>query len=235
MTTSKSAPLSVWRPISTDTFLVGAPHYPEHVDESYWQRDADRMAAAGFNSVRLAEFAWHILEPREGTFDFDLFDRAIDVLGKASIKTIMCTPTAAPPRWLTARYPEVLRVDANGRAMSHGSRQHANLASGVFREHSQRITKAMAEHYCGNPYVIGWQTDNELNTSGSLSYGPVTLAEFKSFLEEKYKTIGALNDAWGGHFWATAYDDFDQVVLPLDYAPAPAGPMWSTITGSSPS
>ena len=78
-TASKSAPLSVWRPIATDTFLVGAPHYPEHVDESYWQRDADRMAAAGFNTVRLAEFAWHILEPHEGTFDFDLFDRAIDV------------------------------------------------------------------------------------------------------------------------------------------------------------
>ena len=148
-TASKSAPLSVWRPIATDTFLVGAPHYPEHVDESYWQRDADRMAAAGFNTVRLAEFAWHILEPHEGTFDFDLFDRAIDVLGKAGIKTIMCTPTATPPRWLTARYPEVLRVDANGRAMSHGSRQHANLASGVFREHSKRITKAMAEHYRG--------------------------------------------------------------------------------------
>jgi beta-galactosidase len=76
------------------------------------------MAAAGFNAVRLAEFAWHIIEPHEGTFDFDLFDRAIDVLGKAGIKTIMCTPTATPPRWLTARYPEVLRVDANGRAMA---------------------------------------------------------------------------------------------------------------------
>ena len=59
-TASKSAPLSVWRPIATDTFLVGAPHYPEHVDESYWQRDAERMAAAGFNTTRLGEFAWHI-------------------------------------------------------------------------------------------------------------------------------------------------------------------------------
>ena len=79
---SKSSPLSVWRPISTDTFLIGAPHYPEHVDESYWQRDADRMAAAGFNTVRLAEFAWHIFEPHEGTFDFDLFDRAIASAGQ---------------------------------------------------------------------------------------------------------------------------------------------------------
>ena len=94
----------------------------------------------------------------------------------------------------------------------------------MFREHSTRITKAMAEHYRGNSHIIGWQTDNELNTSGSLSYGPVTLAEFQAFLKDKYKTIAALNDAWGGHFWATAYDDFDQVVLPLDYAPAPAGP-----------
>ena len=111
-TASKSAPLSVWRPIATDTFLVGAPHYPEHVDESYWQRDAERMAAAGFNTTRLGEFAWHIFEPREGVFDFDLFDRAIEVLGRAGVKTIMCTPTATPPRWLTAAYPEVLRVDA---------------------------------------------------------------------------------------------------------------------------
>jgi beta-galactosidase len=223
-TASKSAPLSVWRPIATDTFLVGTPHYPEHVDESYWQRDAERMAAAGFNTTRLGEFAWHIFEPREGVFVFDLFDRAIEVLGRAGVKTIMCTPTATPPRWLTAAYPEVLRVDPNGRAMSHGSRQHANLASPVFRAHSKRITRALAEHYRDNPYVVGWQTDNELNTSGSLSYGPITLNEFQAFLRDKYKTIEALNDAWGGNFWATAYDDFDQVVLPLDHAPAAVGP-----------
>ncbi len=100
------------------------------------------MAAAGFNTTRLGEFAWHIFEPREGTFDFDLFDRAIDVLGKAGIKTIMCTPTATPPRWLTARYPEVLRVDANGRAHEPWlAPALRNLASPVFRAHSKRITQ----------------------------------------------------------------------------------------------
>ncbi len=109
------APLSVWRPTRLDRPLLGAPHYPEHVDESYWQRDAERLAAAGANAVRMGEFAWHLWEPWEGRFSFDLFDRAIAVLGRAGVSTILCTPTATPPRWLTRDYPEVLRVDAQGR------------------------------------------------------------------------------------------------------------------------
>lgn len=223
-TLSPSAPISVWRPIVTDTFLVGTPHYPEHVDESYWERDAQRMAAAGFNAVRMGEFAWHIFEPREGYFDFDLFDRNIEILGRHGIKTIMCTPTATPPRWLTMHYPEVLRVDVNGRQMSHGSRQHADTASPVFRTHSQRITRAMAEHYRDNPDVIGWQTDNELNTSVSRSYSAATRREFQIYLEDRYGTIDKLNHAWGGDFWASSYDNFDQVVLPFDSAPVFPGP-----------
>ena len=184
----------------------------------------------------LAEFAWHIFEPHEGTFDFDLFDRAIDVLGKAGVKTIMCTPTATPPRWLTARYPEVLRVDAKWP-------RHEPWLAPACQPCERRVPRAFKAHHqsdgralSGNSYIIGWQTDNELNTSGSLSYGPVTLNEFQAFLRDKYKTIDALNDAWGGHFWATAYDDFDQVVLPTRLcACAWSGrPMWSTITASSP-
>jgi beta-galactosidase len=224
VTKTPPAPLSVWRPINIDTFLVGAPHYPEHVDESYWERDAERMAAAGFNAVRMGEFAWHIFEPREEKFDFALFDRAIEVLGRHGVKTIMCTPTATPPRWLTAHYPEVLRVDGNGRLASHGSRQHADTCSPVFRMHSRRITRAMAGHYRDNPNVIGWQTDNELNTTQSTSYSAATRREFQVFLEQRYRTIDALNHAWGGDFWATAYDNFDQVVLPLEHAPGFCSP-----------
>lgn len=225
MTTPKRfAPISVWRPIDTDTFLLGAPHYPEHVDESYWERDAERMAAAGFNTVRLGEFAWHIFEPREGEFEFDLFDRAIDVLGRHGLKTIMCTPTATPPRWLTYSYPEVLRVDGNGRQSSHGSRQHADTSNPVFRAHSRRITKAMAEHYRDNPHISGWQTDNELNTTMPESFSPAALVEFQSYLKGVYGTIDKLNFAWGGDFWATAYDSFERVVLPYNHAPGFMGP-----------
>lgn len=213
------APLSVWRPLNLDHFLLGAPHYPEHVDESLWQRDAERLAAAGANTVRMGEFAWHIWEPSEGHFSFDLFDRAIAVLGRAGIKTILCTPTATPPRWLTANYPEVLRVDANGRVAGHGSRQHADTTSPVFRAHSCRITRAMADHYRDNPHVIGWQTDNELNTTASESYSASCRLEFQKYLSHVYSDIHAVNHAWGGAFWALAYDTFAQIELPRQMAP----------------
>ena len=214
------APLSVWRPLNLDDFILGVPHYPEQIDESYCERDAARMAEAGFNTVRMGEFVWHLFESQEGQFDFTLFDKAIAGLAAHGIKTIMCTPTATPPRWLTLKYPEVLRVDGNGRRASHGSRQHADTTSPIFREHSRRITKALGIHYADNPHVIGWQTDNELNTTVSESYSNSTELEFQKYCRAKYQTIDALNLAWGGSFWATAYDDFDQVVLPRNMAPS---------------
>lgn len=220
MTRTPSPPLSVWRTLNHDKFLLGAPHYPEHVDESYWVRDAQRLAAAGANTVRLGEFAWHIWEPYEGHFDFDLFDRAIAVLGQHGIKTILSTPTATPPRWMTVNYPEILRVDANGRAMGHGSRQHADTTSPVFRAHSRRITRAMADHYRDNPHIVGWQTDNELNTTVSESYAPSCRLAFQNWCQTRFGgDIAAVNRAWGGDFWALAYDTFAQIELPRDMAP----------------
>ncbi len=221
MTRKSPAPLSVWRTLNHEDFILGAPHYPEHVDESYWERDAGRLAAAGANTVRMGEFAWHLWEPYEGHFEFNLFDRAIEVLARHGIKTILCTPTATPPRWLTVNYPEVLRVDANGRQAGHGSRQHCDTTSPVLRAHSQRITRTLAEHYRDNEAVIGWQTDNELNTSVSESYSPSCTLAFQSWLQIKYENdIKALNRAWGGDFWALAYDTFAQVDLPRDMAPS---------------
>jgi beta-galactosidase len=61
-------------------FRFGADYYPEHWPEERWPEDARLMAEAGFNVVRLAEFAWSCLEPSDGQFDFGWLDRAIDVL-----------------------------------------------------------------------------------------------------------------------------------------------------------
>ena len=60
-----------------DSFRFGVCYYPEQWPESYWEGDARRMQECGVNTVRLGEFGWALMEPREGHYDFSLFDRAI--------------------------------------------------------------------------------------------------------------------------------------------------------------
>ncbi|HEX8371859.1 MAG TPA: beta-galactosidase [Chthoniobacterales bacterium] len=213
----RAAPLS--------TFLYGSPYYPEHWDAAIREGDPALFRAAGWNVIRMAEFAWDVIEPEEGRFDFSLFDETIERMGAAGIQTILCTPTATPPRWLTLRYPEVLRVDDQGVPLAHGSRQHASHMSPKFREHSRRITRAMAEHYAGNPHVIGWQTDNEIHCHFSQDHSPAAQEFFVQFLRERFHNdIRALNRAWGTAFWAQTYSVFEEIPTPKPGRPTHLNP-----------
>lgn len=206
-------------------FHWGVAYYPEHGELATLDQDAERMRAAGMNTVRMAEFAWDLMEPQEGRYDFSLFDDAISRLGARGIRTILCTPTAAPPRWLSLKHPEILRVDAKGVVQQHGSRQHASTASAVYREYSRKITRAMAEHFRDNPHVIGWQTDNEFNCHFSEDYSAGAAEAWIEFLREKFANdVTLLNRAWGTAFWAQTYARFEDVPLPAAGHPTHLNP-----------
>lgn len=213
------------RPAALSRFYFGSAYYPEQWDEAARTDDRQRMKEAGWNCVRMAEFAWDRLEVREGAFDFSLFDQTIRELGRLGIATILCTPTAAPPRWLTVRHPEVLRVDENGVPLQHGSRQHVSHASPVFREYSRKITRAMAEHFRHNPHVVGWQTDNEFHCHFSEDHSDSAQEAFVEFLRRKFNDdISALNAAWGTAFWAQTYNSFEDIPTPRRLKPAEPNP-----------
>lgn len=213
-----------WRPLSRPRFLIGICHFPEQEPREHLAADAALMAEAGIETVRMGEFAWNVIEPEEGRYDFSLFDEAIGELGSRGIDTIFCTPTATPPRWLTHRHPDMLRVDQAGVAQRHGSRQHIDIIHPLFRDYSRRITRALAEHYRDNPHVIGWQTDNELNTHFSESHSAAAQDAFRGWLVARYGSIEALNEAWGTVFWNRQYDEFAQVETPVSNRPASADP-----------
>ena len=218
-------PLSHKRPTPLKRFYYGSPYYPEHWDEATRANDPERMAAAHWNCVRMGEFAWDLMEPEEGHFDFRLFDETIERLAQRGIVTILCTPTATPPRWLTTRYPEMLRMDKNGVSMQHGSRQHACTSNETLRAYSRKITTAMAEHFRDNPHVVGWQTDNEFNCHMNECHCPACQAAFQAFLRERYHNdISALNQAWGVAFWAQTYTTFEQIPTPRPWKPTHPNP-----------
>jgi len=87
------------RPIHLGKFLFGVAYYPEHWTPADRAEDPGRMAEAGVNVVRMAEFAWDRIEPAPGRFDFSLFDETIARLGSVGIDTILCTPRAAASWW----------------------------------------------------------------------------------------------------------------------------------------
>ena len=202
----------------------GVDYYPEHWPESRWRTDVGLMREAGFNVVRLAEFAWSKLEPEEGTYDFGWLDRVVALLGEHGIQVVLGTPTAIPPDWLIARHPDVLPVDEKGIVRNEGSRRHYRFGSQAYRAYCARITRIMASHYADNPNVIGWQTDNEFGChSTTLDYSDESRRLFQAWLRRKYASLDDLNQRWGTVFWSQTFHTWDAISLPK-YMPADPNP-----------
>jgi len=201
---------------------IGTYYYPEQWPRDQWERDFDRIASMGLQIVHMAEFAWFSMEPRAGVFKFDWLDEAIDLAAKRNLEIILCTPTAAPPVWLAQDYPDSLLKDDAGTRARFGGRRHYSPMSSAMRNATRRIVTEMAERYGDHPSVIGWQIDNEY--SGPFDQNQETHQAFRDWLQRKYKTIDALNNAWGCQFWNTYYTGFAQVMLPKDRDPRYANP-----------
>ena len=107
---------------SSTSPYIGVSYYPEVAGD---QVDADiaKMKSIGVNLVRFGEFAWSRMETNERSYNFGWLHQAVDKFAQAGIGVVLCTPTAAPPIWLTEAHPDVLRVMASGQSMGHGGRR----------------------------------------------------------------------------------------------------------------
>jgi beta-galactosidase len=194
---------------------LGVCYYPEHWPQERWPQDARLMREAGLSLVRIADFAWTIIEPKEGDFSWSWLDRAIEVLAGEGLQIVLCTPTASPPSWLCRAYPEIMPVDAEGRRRRFGSRRHYCPNSAVYRKHTERIVTAMGARYGNHSAVAGWQIDNEFGCHDTARcYCGSCSGAFRSWLEAKYGVIESLNDAWGTVFWSQTYGDWEEIDPP---------------------
>ncbi|MBN2146247.1 MAG: beta-galactosidase [Anaerolineales bacterium] len=197
---------------ASSKIYIGSAYYPEQWPEDTWKEDIRLMAAAGFNVVRMGEFAWSTFEPDAGEYAFDWLERAVDQMAAAGIESVLSTPTAGPPAWLVGQFPDMLAVDENGRRAQIGKRCHYCVNSPDFHEAMRRLVRKLAERFGANPHVIGWQLDNEYNR---YCYCPRCQALFHDYLAQRYGTIDELNRRWTTAYWSQTYDDWEQIPLPI--------------------
>lgn len=186
---------------------IAAAYYPEHWDEADWPRDLALMTEHGVDTVRVLEFAWSRLERADGDWRFDWAHRFLKLAERAGVRVVLCTPSAAPPRWLTLAHPECLAGGA-----SHGHRRHYCPTSPVYRDFCRRIAQKMQAELGGYANVVAWQIDNELGFNRCKC--PQCQDAFREHVRAKYGTLEALNGAWGGAFWSVDFWDWDEVLIP---------------------
>lgn len=195
---------------------LGVCYYPEHWPKDIWRDDARRMKELGLTYIRIGEFAWSLMEPEEGHYDFAWLDESIEILSDAGLKIVLGTPTATPPRWMVNKYPDMLAVDLNGQPRKFGSRRHYCFSHLGYRKECEKIVTALARRYGQSPHIAAWQTDNEYGCHNTvISYSDAARFAFREWLRQHYNNdIECLNAAWGNVFWSMAYDNFDQIDLP---------------------
>ena len=198
-------------------YYIGAAYYPELWDKSEIDKDIAKMKEYGMNCMRIGEFAWSTMEPREGEVNLDFFKYVVDNLYENGIYSIMCTPSCTPPRWLFAKYPDAMRIRSERFVVSKmdvHARVHLCKSHPGVRYENARIAREMAKAFANHPGVIGWQVDNEMYAYDYGCYCDRCKAGFREHLKKKFGTIENLNKSWGMYRWSLDYQGFDEIMPP---------------------
>jgi beta-galactosidase len=193
--------------------LHGADYNPDQ-----WQKypdvlkeDIRLMKLAKCNVMSVGIFAWGSLEPEEGVFTFEWLDQVLDDFAKSGIYAFLATPSGARPAWMSATYPEVLRVSSARVRNLHGFRHNHCYTSPVYRDKVEIMNRKLAERYSQHPAVIAWHISNEF---GGDCHCDFCQEAFREWLMRKYITLDALNNSWWTTFWSHTYSDWTQIESP---------------------
>lgn len=192
----------------------GGDYNPEQWPETTWLEDVRLMRQAGVTFVTVGVFSWARIEPEPGRRHLDWLERVLDLLDRHEIAADLATATASPPPWLTHAHPEVLPVDRDGRRLEHGSRQAWCPSSRIFRDRALALVEDLAARFSGHPALAMWHVSNELGCHNAHCYCDVSAAAFRAWLERRYGTLEALNQAWGTAFWSQRYSRWEEIQPP---------------------
>lgn len=194
-----------------EEFLYGGECYPEQWNEEIFRKDLKWMKEANMNIATVGVFCWSLIQRDENSYDFSFLDRALEILEKEGFFVCLATPTAAPPLWMTRKYPEILAVDVNGHRRTPGGRANFCPNSEKYRRFAVNIAEKLAERYKSYKPLILWHVNNEY---ANYCYCEVCERKFREWLRKKYGSLEELNRCWYTQFWGQTIYDWEEITVP---------------------
>lgn len=198
-------------------FLYGGDYNPEQWPEDTWANDIQIFKQAHLNSATINVFSWALLEQREGEYDFSKLDKIVKELSDANFDIVLATATAAMPAWMFKKYPDVARVDYQGRRHVFGQRHNFCSNSKNYQVLASKLVKKIVSRYYKNPHIKVWHVNNEY---GGNCYCDNCQNAFRDWLKYKYKNLETLNKAWNMNVWGHRIYDWDEIVVPNELGDA---------------
>ncbi len=198
-------------------FLYGGDYNPEQWPEDTWANDIQVFKQAHLNSATINVFSWALLEQREGEYDFSKLDKIVKELSDANFDIVLATATAAMPAWMFKKYPDVARVDYQGRRHVFGQRHNFCSNSKNYQVLASKLVKKIVSRYYKNPHIKVWHVNNEY---GGNCYCDNCQNTFRDWLKYKYKNLETLNKAWNMNVWGHRIYDWDEIVVPNELGDA---------------
>jgi beta-galactosidase len=191
---------------------LGTQYYRAPFPESkYWEDDMARMKDAGLNTVQLWVL-WGWVEAKPGQFQFDDYDRLVEIADQQGLGVILSTIAEIHPYWIHREIPGSEMIDHMGRTVVSSNRRecHFGLTPGGCFDHPevwermQGFLTEVTTRYRSATNLRGWDAWNELrwnvNSDGLVCFCDHTLAAFRVWLLEQHGNLDGLNKAWNRRY-----------------------------------
>jgi beta-galactosidase len=192
-----------------------------------WERDYRVAREDGMNIFR-HWFMWAAIEQAPGVFEWEEYDKQLELAAQNGMKTIIAEMSAIVPEWAYRRFAHARFTTAEG--VKLGSTMQVSCAIGGipglcwdnddYRQAAENFIAELVKRYKGHPGLGGYDIWNECNYSDSVCYCTATLEKFHLWLQKKYGSPRAVSEAWR-RYGFTSWED----VLP----PSSPGPYPDTL------
>ena len=199
--------------------ILGTQYYrPPFPEARFWKNDVEMIKETGLNTIMLW-VNWSWVEARPGEFNFDDYDKIMDLASKNGIKVVLSTLAELQPYWIHRVVPGSEMIDHMGHRVISSNRGESNQGltpGGCFdhlaiEAHMGDFLRNVARRYKDHPALLAWDAWNEtrweVGADGLVCYCEHTIKLFKDWLNQKYIGLEGLNSAW-----KRRYDHWDDVL-----------------------